>query len=335
MGNTGEGGLGVTTEAPREADEAYQRSLGWYATVVGITTGIFGVLAGIGLTLLPANTLGEKSLIIGACIALAIAGYTGVGAWQSKRRFAATAVAVALAIVGLAALSITANTDATISQPPSGPASASLPAEQPSEASTGSSGSTAPAIPQASTLARAVYVSENITGTPGPGDPGPDNGAFYLGRTKYTSSLGYEQLCSLDASGPLTVTYPLSDAYRYLTAELGIADAYARAGHNEQVTFEVDKYTASSGSPEEIKRVTVRYGPPVPVRVNIQGAVSLVLSTAGSDCIPGSVAVWGSVQLVPLSDSSECFGRRESCAQLGGCSAMTPRPSGTSSTSMS
>ena len=288
----------AAADAPRESDKDYERSLGWYAALVAITTGFFCALLSVGLTLLPATTLTEKSLIIGSCITLAAAGFTGVGAWQSARRFAATAVAVGLAIVGLAALSIAADAGASLHHP-AGASSVASPVGQPSRASTGSSMPTAqPPVSGPGTHGKADYVSGNIDGTPGVGDPGPDDGTYYLDGTKYVRSLGYPKLCSWDASGPVTVTYPLSNTYRYLSAELGIAQAYGRDGHNEQVIFKVDKRTVS-GLRKEIKQVVLTYGHKVRIRVPIQGAQQIILSTAGSDCIPASVPIWGSVRLDP------------------------------------
>jgi hypothetical protein len=142
-------------EAPGETDETYERSLGWYATVVTITTGIFGVLLSIGLNLLPTATLGEKSLVIGACLALAAASFIGVGAWRSARRFAATAAVTALAIVSLAVLSIAADLSRAGEGQADGPLSVPL---------TGSSGSGAS---QSSAPSGSVYLSGNFAGEPG------------------------------------------------------------------------------------------------------------------------------------------------------------------------
>ena len=274
-------------EAPGETDETNERSLGWYAAVVAITTGIFGALLGIGLNLLPTATLDEKSLVIGACLALAAASFIGVGAWQSARRFAATAAVTALAIVSLAVLAIAADLSGAAEGQADGPLSG---------ASTGPSGS---GTSQSSAPSGTDYVSGNLQGDPGQGQPGPDDGIYHLGGIGYVRSLGYPALCRLDASGPLKVTYPLSSPYRYLTAELGLTDAYPQKGENEQATFEVDE-GMNNGSSKENKQVTVHYGHPVRFTWNIEGAATVTLLTHGSDCIIGSVAVWGNVLLVPL-----------------------------------
>jgi hypothetical protein len=56
----------------------------------------------------------------------------------------------------------------------------------------------------------------------------------------------------------------------------------------------------NNGSSKENKQVTVHYGHPVPFTWNIEDAAAITLLTHESDCITGSVAVWGSVRLVSL-----------------------------------
>jgi hypothetical protein len=241
MGNTQAGDPETPAEAPAETpDEAppeatgeigetYERSLGWYATVVAITTGIFGALLAIGLTLLPAATLDEKSLVIGACLALAAASFIGVGAWQSARRFAATAAVTALAIVSLAVLSIAADLSGAGQEHADGGSSG------PSPELAGSGG------PQSSAPGGSVYLSENFPGTASHTQDYPANDPYYLGGTDYVSSLGYPALCRVGASAPLKITYPIGSSYRYLTAELGLTDVGPQKGRDEQATFEVDE----------------------------------------------------------------------------------------------
>lgn len=275
------------SDAPGEIDETYERSLGWYATVVAITTGIFGALLAIGLTLLPTATLGEKSLVVGACLALAAASFIGVGAWQSARRFAATAAVTALGIVSLAALSIAADLSGAAPEQLH-----SLPSGTPAEPS----GSGAP---QSSASSGSVYLSENFLGTASQAQGYPENNAYYLGGTNYVSSLGYPALCQVDASAPLKVTYPIGSTFRYLTAELGLTNVGPQEGRNEQATFEVDEIM-NNGSSKDNKQVTVHYGHLVRFTWNIEGAGTIILLTTVSDCIAGSVAVWGSARLVSL-----------------------------------
>jgi hypothetical protein len=268
--------------APREIDETYERSLGWYATVVAITTGIFGALLAIGLTILPTATLGEKSLVVGACLALAAASFIGVGAWQSARRFAATAAVTALAIASLAVLSIAVDLSGVGQGQPSGP---------PAEPS--GSGALQSSAPSGST-----YLSENFPGTASQPQDYPANNPYYLGGTNYVSSLGYPALCRPDVSAPLKITYSIGSAFRYLTAELGLTDVGPQR-QNEQATFEVDEIM-NDGTSKVGKKVTVQYGHPVRFTWNIEGSGVIILSTAVSDCIAGSVAVWGSARLVSL-----------------------------------
>jgi uncharacterized membrane protein YfcA len=80
----------LPAEAPKKRDESEEQSLARYATTVGIVTGLFGMLFGVGFILLPAATMREKVLVIGASLAVAVAGLTGVGAWRSPRRFGLT-----------------------------------------------------------------------------------------------------------------------------------------------------------------------------------------------------------------------------------------------------
>jgi hypothetical protein len=67
-------------EAPEKRDESEEQSLARYATTVGIVTGLFGMLFGVGFILLPAATMREKVLVIGASLAVAVADLTGVPA---------------------------------------------------------------------------------------------------------------------------------------------------------------------------------------------------------------------------------------------------------------
>lgn len=68
---------------------------------IGLGTGVLGVLLTIGFVFLPVSTLAEKLYVLFACLALAVASVTGIGAWQSGRRFALTAFAAGVAVVCL------------------------------------------------------------------------------------------------------------------------------------------------------------------------------------------------------------------------------------------
>jgi hypothetical protein len=99
---------GSSAETSANLDEEREQSLTRYATIVGIVTGLFGMLLGVGLILLPSATTREKVLVIAACLAVSVAGLTGVGAWRSPRKFGLTMLAGGLAIVCLADLPIAA-----------------------------------------------------------------------------------------------------------------------------------------------------------------------------------------------------------------------------------
>jgi hypothetical protein len=66
------------------------------------------VLLAIGFVFLPASTLPEKAYVLFACLALSVAVVTGIGAWRSARRFGVTATSMCVAVLCLAALSMTA-----------------------------------------------------------------------------------------------------------------------------------------------------------------------------------------------------------------------------------
>jgi NPCBM/NEW2 domain len=76
--------------------------------VVGIVTGVAGTLSGVGFALLPTATWTDRALVVVASLALSVAGFSGIGAWQSGRKFAFAATSAGLALICLAGLSVAA-----------------------------------------------------------------------------------------------------------------------------------------------------------------------------------------------------------------------------------
>jgi hypothetical protein len=73
---------------------------------IGIASGVFGSLAILGLTLLPTSTRTQQVLVLIACAGSTVACVTGLGAWQSVRRFALCVISAVIALVSLAGLSV-------------------------------------------------------------------------------------------------------------------------------------------------------------------------------------------------------------------------------------
>ena len=110
-------GDGARAGKPAPADRG-PRLTEQAGVIIGIATGVLGVLLTIGFVFLPAGTLAEKMYVLFACLALSAASVTGIGAWQSGRRFGLTAASVCVAVVCLVM-----NNNIISSQPASQPAS--------------------------------------------------------------------------------------------------------------------------------------------------------------------------------------------------------------------
>jgi hypothetical protein len=296
------------SESERTDSAELERSLGWYAAAVGITTGIFGALLAIGLALLPTTTLGEKALIIGAALALSAAGLAGVGAWRSARRFTATAIAAGLAILFLASLSVAAGNNAGTQQIQDGARSLEASASGKHAQSTSSTipaavashpASTQSPTAQPSPSGRPVYLSD-LTGTVNSLYPSPESGKWSITGTAYDHSLGYPDLCASSTGGPisLSVTYTISGSYRYFTAEVGVADGAAPDDQNQQVTFEVDG-PDDGGSSNELGSKSAQYGRPTTIKLPIHGITQLTLTTGQTSGCISSTVIWGDARLVP------------------------------------
>lgn len=93
------------TTKPGDDEKLPERRAG-YASAVGTVGTVLSFLLGIGSDLLPSANAFEHVLIWIGCGALALASWTGYGAWQSRARFTVTAVTVVIAVISLALLVI-------------------------------------------------------------------------------------------------------------------------------------------------------------------------------------------------------------------------------------
>jgi hypothetical protein len=309
------------TKAPADPDEKQEQSLTRYATVVGIVTGLFGMSLGVGLILLPSATILERMLVIGACLAVSVAGLTGVGAWRSPRKFGLTMLAGGLAIACLADLSITAaekalGTPRPITGPrarPSTAASSTRPTSsptpghstKPSPTPTPSPSTTGPAhkvlvvppvSPTPSPSPTAVYLS-NLTGNPSQVAHAPVPGHWTLDGKNYSQSLGY---LPPTCTSPNSITYNLDGkSYGYFIAEVGVADGYASVDQTTQIGFTVNAKIGSGGFQSLGSVSAAAGGNPAPLDVAIPpGTEELQLVATMSDgCMSRSTSVWGNARL--------------------------------------
>jgi NPCBM/NEW2 domain len=299
-------GADEPSEVLGDAADQQERSPAGYATVIGIVTGLFGALLAVGLILLPSGTNSEKLLIIGASLAISIAGLTGAGAWRSPRRFALTAVAGGLAIVCLADLSVAAARSAPPSHPPSAarrPTSQATVRSQPATSpATGAAATPAtPPQPTSSAQPRGDFLS-SMNGNAALGlsqEVAPETGPWSISNVEYEHSLGYPpELCN---DQDQSVTYNLNGAYRYFTAEVGIADGASPEDQGAQVNFEVEG-ARNPGQFSELGSKSAQAGVPAQFNINIQGITQLELVTSVVElgaCLDGSTAVWGNALVGP------------------------------------
>jgi hypothetical protein len=126
-------------ESPNSEGEDSERR-GWYVAAAGCVLAVASFLGWLGTELLPASTLAEKSLIIATCLLLGVASLTGYGAWRSTRRFAATTLALVLAVCLMGTLSAVAGDTAPGSPAPPDPTTTVSPATDSSSPSAAASG---------------------------------------------------------------------------------------------------------------------------------------------------------------------------------------------------
>jgi hypothetical protein len=320
------GSLTKGPEGPDKHGDDAEQSLAHYATTVGIVTGLFGMLFGVGLILLPSATIREKALIIGASLAASVAGLTGVGAWRSRRKFGLTALAGGLAIVCLAVLSVAATSG--------GRSTARAAARGSSDARLGGIEKTESSkrtvhVSSSSTSSNSTHVSGggvNPHPTPDPtpdpsaepsdtvdpvflskltGDPGSDqrwvgplDGSWSIKMTEYSQSLGYYDLCNHNTA----VIYHLDKPYKNFAAEVGLADGWsAKEDTGTQATFTVDAATGA-GTFTLVTAASAEGGHPSLLDTPLPtGTTELELTTKIMDgaCMQDSTIVWGNARVVP------------------------------------
>jgi NPCBM/NEW2 domain len=287
-----------------ENDEDAQRSFaGYYGAAIGVWTGVFGVLTGIGLLLLPKDTPTELLLILSACAALSTGSVVGFRAWKSAARFAASAISAGMAIICLAALSMAANdaprispaaTDTAGPTPPPAAASQSSPA-----ASASASGSSSPATAGPPLGGSPEYLADMsyqvATGTNSPQTNTTDT-PWSLGGTPYPNSIGYAGDVSTDS-----VNYTIKGSpYGWFDATVGVNDNAAVSDQGIQVQFTV---IVNPGNRQYTE--TVQWDQPATFHVNIRGAAMLTLETNtffnDINLSSSSYAVWGNARLAPGS----------------------------------
>ena len=273
---------------PKAPDDAQERSLAGYATIVGVVTGLFGMLLGVGFILLPAATMQEKLLIIGACLAVSAAGATGAGARRSPRGFGPTMVAGGLAIACLADLSIAAADGAKATTVASGSHQAartarpSVTSGAPAMPSLSSSPTPTPTL-SASSTPRVTQSGQSVM--PSPPDSSTETttsqpGTVYLSNLQdsadtgapqarpwtvdgvsYSHSLFYtgNQMCVPNGN---SVTYDLSGSYDNFRAEVGVAGS-SSTDQGTPFSFTVNWGTSPASSRSW---GTPPRGPGIPIR---------------------------------------------------------------------
>jgi hypothetical protein len=302
-------------KAPADPDDKQEQSLTRYATVVGIVTGLFGMSLGVGLILLPSATILERVLVIGACLAVSVAGLTGVGAWRSPRKFGLTMLASGLAIVCLADLSITAAEKAlATSHPIARPGSRSSVATSSvlATSSPGATHSTKPTptpnadspppkrriiIPESPSPSPPAVFLSNLTGNPSQVEHAPVPGHWTLDGVNYSQSLGY---LPPTCTSPNSITYNLDGkSYGYFLAEVGVADGYASIDRTTEIGFTVNGKTGSGGFQSLGSVSAAAGGNPTLLDVAIPpGTEELQLVATMSDgCMSRSTSVWGNARL--------------------------------------
>jgi hypothetical protein len=322
---------GSPADGPEKHGDDAEQSLAHYATTVGIVTGLFGMLFGVGLILLPTATTREKVLVIGASLAVSVSGLTGVGAWRSRRRFGLTALAGGLAIVCLAGLSVVAagGGRSTARAAARGSSDAQPGAlrktESPKIVHESSSASASPHSAHRASSGGNSYLTHGASTTVSPhptpsastgssravdpiflskltGDPGSDqgwvapiDGSWSIKSTEYGQSLGYSNLCDHNTA----VIYDLGKPYRNFLAEVGVADGWSAQDDGRQATFTVDAGT-SAGTFTFLTSGTAEGGYPSLLDQPLPaGTTELELTTNIMDaaCMQDSTIVWGNARL--------------------------------------
>jgi hypothetical protein len=259
-----------------------------------LLTVTFAALETIGLSTLPSATNGEKALITGTCLALSASAFAAVGAWHSKPRFTAMAIAAGVAIVCLGSLSVTAG---SVSREQSR-AARNVPSlsSTDQERSTSAAKSSNPASPTPSVSSRQgpdatqqylanLSVSTNT-------DQPQDNSWTMEGRT-YADSIGYPEVGEEESA-----TYKLTGRFRSFLVTVGVNDDANPMDQGIDIEFAVYA-NPGGGAITELSDTTAQWGHTKSINVNIAGATTLTLTTSSPSGLtsPDSVAVWGTPRL--------------------------------------
>jgi hypothetical protein len=275
---------GLRTKAPvkRSQDDPGHLTDRAYV-VIGFAGTVFGCLFAVGFTFLPVSTLPEKAFVSLACLALSVATITGIGAWRSGRRFSITASLVALALICLAALSVTASGRVVIriqpssTTPPNTPQMSLSPSPiSPSSASSTSPSSTATDHPSGSTspgpaVGRSLIDMPAVDASSTPYQSGRQKVDGRIDqRTLYDSTSEINCNDSVDGS----ITYQLDYRYHHFHATVGVADTTLSG---DTITFSI----LADGQPEGMAP-TLGVGKTETIDLDVSGIFRITLQDACS-----------------------------------------------------
>jgi hypothetical protein len=182
----------TAAEPPKAPNEDPGRLTEKVGVVIGIVTGVLGVLLAVGFALLPTSTGLEKICVVLASLALSVAVVSGIGAWRSGRRFATTVASAGLATICLASLSVAAQGGSSAQAPRNG-----LPTSQP--------------------LAGLAVNASNSTF---------QSGSQTVNERSYQQTLydAWRDYNCASSASPSGITYSLNYKYRHFRATVGVAD---------------------------------------------------------------------------------------------------------------
>jgi hypothetical protein len=262
--------------------------------VGGFALAVLGVILTVGLIILPSSTLGEKCLIILASVALSVVATAGLGAWRSRNRLTVTALSLGLSIAFLASLSIVAASQVKIeTSGKSVPPASSV--TSPSQVLTPTPSPSAPGTAQAeaSTSGSPLYLASEV----GDGNAW-GGGAWLLGGTYYTQSLGDSDPCTADF--PDGVTYQLPRTYSKFIATVGVADNADPGDHGKPLDFEVEANSKDDGLTSKLVTKSAKWHQPAKISISLPkniASITLVIND-GKEC-ESSTGVWGNVMVTP------------------------------------
>jgi NPCBM/NEW2 domain len=253
-----------------------------FARDVGVATGAFGLLAALGLTLLPATTLSEKIYVLTSCLLLSAVPVAALGAWENAKQFALTLSLMFLTIVTLAALAVVA-----ANQPMAAPNEASrqetlTPAghddQQSSSPSTNTPSTTTSKAPDPVYLIALEPVTDEQSGdisSPWANEPVTIGGQVYA--NGMTAFIGCRPVRE----------YALSKRYSRMRTVVGLAD------DSHYTAPAVVKIAIDDQAP---KVYSIRLGHPISIDLNVSKATRLRIFS--DDCGLGDAVAFGDPQLL-------------------------------------